>query len=125
MAKIALINAIVAMGLWDDWNLFAIHEPFGNGDHAPTISVEELDQYRRYLHELPPGVIYGLGVLHLLNDVGITLALVTSLIEVLGKKGVTTFAIAATCGWGRTQYDDAVTLIERGERVTELYTLAA
>jgi hypothetical protein len=121
LAKIDMINAIMAMPEWrEGWNLFAVHEPYGDGDDAPTVTDQELADIMEHLNPIPAHlqhVIWALGVLHLQNSVEVTVDLVTKLIDVLRQKGVKAFAIATPCGMGRMKLKDAIQLIMRGEAV--------
>lgn len=129
MAKIDLINAIMTMPVWDDWDLYAIHEPYGSGEDKPAITKRELKKIARHLHVLPEhlrGVIWALGVLHIDSESDETLELVQKLIRVLAAKGIHVFAIATPCGMGRMDEEKAKTLIRRGREVIRgFYELAA
>lgn len=120
-AKIAMLNAIAAMSVWNEgWELFAVHDPFGDGVHAPRLSQHDLDEYKQSLAPLPANALYAIGILHNKISAEAVAPLVGSLQDVLRGKGVTRFALSTHCGLGRKSTADTIALFEQKEAVNHL-----
>lgn len=126
LAKIAMINAILAMPVWklNRWVLEAIQEPFGDGKRAPRrLSKRVIRLYRKYLHNFPDGTAYAMGILHeryrerrlprVARDI-------TNLQDVLREKGVKKFYLSTHCGLGRKTIENAKKAL-RQHRVMQEY----
>lgn len=105
-AKIALLNAISGMKLWaEGWTLYAVHEPWADGKHAPKATNSVLKLYKKYLKPLPAGTIYVLGIVQGSIDTERVVGLARLIIPVLAEKGVKRLGIAYFCGLSRCAPD--------------------
>lgn len=134
MAKIDMINIIVGLELWKKWILHGIHEPYGDGDHVPTVTDDQLRLIEKHLFEDLPdqqlpeylqGVIWALGILNVNGKKPETILLAQRLIRVLLAKGISAFAFAAACGLGRLEVEEAIALCKLGIEVKTDFTLTA
>lgn len=119
LAKIAMINAILAMPVWqlNKWILDTIHEPFGDGKRAPRrLSKRVIRLYAEHLDQFPAGTAYAMGILHeryrkrrlprVARDI-------VRLQDVLRTKGVTKFYLSTHCGLGRKTLDNAAKVLRQ------------
>lgn len=121
LAKIAMINAVLDMSVWrEGWNLFSIHDSFGDGRHAPRLSQEVIDLYRGKLEvdKLPARTIYVIGAASQHASAEETQDLVERFAPVLNQDGVDReVGIATSCGMGRTSLPAAKRTISRMNQV--------
>ena len=121
-AKVELINALLELGVWDhnggEQRLFAIHDPLGDGEHAPRLDPAARSVYNR-LHAFPDHTIYALGLLHAGLSLDDTVSLARALADELSDR-VERFALAAPCGDQRkpaaeveAQYHKAVAALQQ------------
>ncbi|HMI09734.1 MAG TPA: hypothetical protein VK497_05060 [Candidatus Saccharimonadales bacterium] len=111
-AKIAMVNAITALPLWENYRLFAIHDPFGDGRHAPRVTWWTRWRYARRLNPLPEGVLYAFGIVHRNLRASKIAQIANALADVLEKKGAAAFALSTPCGMGRMITGRARELLE-------------
>jgi len=104
-SKVALINAILELDVWDEWVLYAIHDPFCDGDHVPT-KVEAAYNAYDHLMPIPEGTIYVLGILK--SDFGAESTVHVA--KLLSRRiRARRFALAAPCGDARKPLEEVAT----------------
>lgn len=127
--KIAMINAIIDLGVWDDYVLYAIHDPFGDGKHAPRrLTKAEFRQYDKVLKRLPQGTRYAIGILshHFAEEqLPGMIEDVKKLMRILGFKGVEVVYLSTHCGLGRKTPRQAVKIFQQYHYVKSQLDLAA
>lgn len=117
---VKLINAISSLSVWNDgWQLHTIHVPFCDGDNPPSQDKEEYKAYDELL-PLPKDTMFALGILHASQDTKATRKTADTLMNILRKRGLTQFALAAPCGFGRTPLKDVQHMCAVAEEVTSL-----
>jgi hypothetical protein len=122
--KVAMINAIASLPVWGEYVLFAIHDPFGDGVHAPhRLTEAEFRVYSTALRRLPEGTHYAIGILHnRFSDEQIPGMAedVQQLMRILRTKDVKAFYLSTHCGVGDKTVRDTVKIFQQYRQVKEL-----